>query len=148
MKKAIKVLYIVRSLLLIPVMWFIMEMLDVMKNTGFFGIFFLILIFLFVVLGIFGMLFKEHNMNKLLGYNIIYIIFEIFVVVIGMTYLKSISDEFYIMNDDYFKTIFGLFSIIVIGIIANTIIITGMDKQDIDIFDNKTKKVSKKKGLS
>src|SRR5574344_145764 len=117
MKKAIKVLYIVRSLLLIPVMWFIMEMLDVMKNTGFFGIFFLILIFLFVVLGIFGMLFIEHNMNKLLGYNIIYIIF-------------------------------GLFSIIVIGIIANTIIITGMDKQDIDIFDNKTKKVSKKKGLS
>ena len=126
MKKVVKVLVLIRSLLLIAVMISIMNSYNVINQIKVFGATFYTLSFILMIIGIMGLLCKEHNMNKILSYNVIFILLELLIIMSAIVSNRAITMRVLEDMKMYFQIAYASFSFIIIGITLNTYILKQM----------------------
>lgn len=130
MKKALKVLIPIRNIMLIPVIIAIMQ-LGPAKQVGYSGILLYVLSFVFIILGIIGIILKDHNMNNSLLYNIIYVLTEISFVIMAYITGKSIDMMIFEQSYTYFQIAYLFISFMIILIMLNTYVVGRMKKKDL-----------------
>ena len=127
-----KCLYLFRSILLIPVMYSIILMFDSLMTIGIIGKILYGASIVFILLGILGLVLKNHNINDSISYNIIFILVETFIVIIGALYNNISINGIYSQNIVHFKTIYIFFILLIIGVVINASSISLNEKQKKD----------------
>jgi len=118
MKKSLAVF---RSIFLIPVMYSVNILFGSLMNTGIIGKVLYGALLIFIIIGILGMLFKNHNINNSISYNIIFIIIEIFTILISCLYNKLIASGIYMESITQLKLIYLFFIMLILGVVINTL---------------------------
>ena len=128
-----KITYYLRIISLIFFVVFISLLLEIIFNCGVFGISFLVMCGLFILINIFTVLTRKTIYKELVSYNLISIALTIY---LGIIVIKLYTDYranslMYTLNYDYFKTNFIIIDLVILGIILNTLFIYFFDiKED------------------
>ena len=128
-----KITYYLRIISLIFFVVFISLLLEIIFNCGVFGISFLVMCGLFILINIFTVLTRKPIYKELVSYNLISIALTIY---LGIIVIKLYTDYranslMYTLNYDYFKTNFIIIDLVILGIILNTLFIYFLDiKED------------------
>lgn len=128
-----KITYYLRIISLIFFVVFISLLLEIIFNCGVFGISFLVMCGLFILINIFTVLTRKPIYKELVSYNLISIALTIY---LGIIVIKLYTDYranslMYTLNYDYFKTNFIIIDLVILGIILNTLFIYFFDiKED------------------
>ena len=122
LKKLIYYLRIVSILLFIV---FVYLLLDVILDCGIFGISFLVMCSLFILINLFTVLSRKDIYKDLVSYNLIPVALTFY---LGIIVVKLYTDYranslMYTLNYDYFKTNFIIIDFVILGIILNTLFI-------------------------
>ena len=122
LKKLIYYLRIVSILLFIV---FISLLLDVILDCGIFGISFLVMCSLFILINLFTVLSRKDIYKDLVSYNLIPVAltFYLGIIVIRLYTDYRANSLMYTLNYDYFKTNFIIIDFVILGIILNTLFI-------------------------
>lgn len=126
LKKLIYYLRIVSILLFIV---FVYLLLDVILDCGIFGISFLVMCSLFILINLFTVLSRKDIYKDLVSYNLIPVALTFY---LGIIVVKLYTDYranslMYTLNYDYFKTNFIIIDFVILGIILNTLFIYFFD---------------------
>ena len=126
LKKLIYYLRIVSILLFIV---FVYLLLDVILDCGIFGISFLVMCSLFILINLFTVLSRKDIYKDLVSYNLIPVALTFY---LGIIVVKLYTDYranslMYTLNYDYFKTNFIIIDFVILGIILNTLFIFFFD---------------------
>ena len=126
LKKLIYYLRIVSILLFIV---FVYLLLDVILDCGIFGISFLVMCSLFILINLFTVLSRKDIYKDLVSYNLIPValIFYLGIIVVRLYTDYRANSLMYILNYDYFKTNFIIIDFVILGIILNTLFIYFFD---------------------
>ena len=126
LKKLIYYLRIVSILLFIV---FISLLLDVILDCGIFGISFLVMCSLFILINLFTVLSRKDIYKDLVSYNLIPVAltFYLGIIVIRLYTDYRANSLMYTLNYDYFKTNFIIIDFVILGIILNTLFIYFFD---------------------
>ena len=128
-----KITYYLRIISLIFFVVFISLLLEIIFNCGVFGISFLVMCVLFILINIFTDLTRKPIYKELVSYNLISTALTIY---LGIIVIKLYTDYranslMYTLNYDYFKTNFIIIDLVILGIILNTLFIYFFDiKED------------------
>lgn len=128
-----KITYYLRIISLIFFVVFISLLLEIIFNCGVFGISFLVMCVLFILINIFTVLTRKPIYKELVSYNLISTALTIY---LGIIVIKLYTDYranslMYTLNYDYFKTNFIIIDLVILGIILNTLFIYFLDiKED------------------
>ena len=128
-----KITYYLRIISLIFFGVFISLLLEIIFNCGVFGISFLVMCVLFILINIFTVLTRKPIYKELVSYNLISTALTIY---LGIIVIKLYTDYranslMYTLNYDYFKTNFIIIDLVILGIILNTLFIYFLDiKED------------------
>lgn len=122
LKKLIYYLRIVSALLFIV---FVCLLLDVILDCGIFGISFLVMCSLFVLINLFTVLSRKDIYKNLASYNLISAALTLYlgIIVIRLYTDYRANSLMYTLNYDYFKTNFIIIDLVILGIILNTLFI-------------------------
>ena len=120
-----KITYYLRIISLIFFVVFISLLLEIIFNCGVFGISFLVMCVLFILINIFTVLTRKPIYKELVSYNLISTALTIY---LGIIVIKLYTDYranslMYTLNYDYFKTNFIIIDLVILGIILNTLFI-------------------------
>ena len=120
-----KITYYLRIISLIFFVVFISLLLEIIFNCGVFGISFLVMCGLFILINIFTVLTRKTIYKELVSYNLISTALTIY---LGIIVIKLYTDYranslMYTLNYDYFKTNFIIIDLVILGIILNTLFI-------------------------
>ena len=120
-----KITYYLRIISLIFFVVFISLLLEIIFNCGVFGISFLVMCGLFILINIFTVLTRKPIYKELVSYNLISTALTIY---LGIIVIKLYTDYranslMYTLNYDYFKTNFIIIDLVILGIILNTLFI-------------------------
>ena len=120
-----KVAYYLRIISLVLFIVFICLLLEIIFNCGVFGISFLIMCSLFVLINIFTILSRKDIYKELVSYNLISLALTIYLgIIVTKLYTDyRASSMMYMINYDYFKTNFIIIDLVILGIILNTLFI-------------------------
>lgn len=126
LKKLIYYLRIVSILLFIV---FVYLLLDVILDCGIFGISFLVMCSLFILINLFTVLSRKDIYKDLVSYNLIPVAltFYLGIIVIRLYTDYRANSLMYTLNYDYFKTNFIIIDFVILGIILNTLFIYFFD---------------------
>ena len=126
LKKLIYYLRIVSILLFIV---FISLLLDVILDCGIFGISFLVMCSLFILINLFTVLSRKDIYKDLVSYNLIPVALTYYlgIIVIRLYTDYRANSLMYTLNYDYFKTNFIIIDFVILGIILNTLFIYFFD---------------------
>ena len=128
-----KIIYYLRIISLIFFVIFISLLLKIIFNSGIFGISFLIMCILFILINIFTVLTRKEIYKKLISYNLIStaLTFYLGIIVVKLYTDYRANSLMYTLNYDYFKTNFIIIDLVILGIILNTLFIYFLDiKED------------------
>ena len=128
-----KIIYYLRIISLIFFAIFISLLLKIIFNSGIFGISFLIMCSLFILINIFTVLTRKEIYKKLISYNLIStaLTFYLGIIVVKLYTDYRANSLMYTLNYDYFKTNFIIIDLVILGIILNTLFIYFLDiKED------------------
>ncbi len=119
------IVYYLRLISVIFFVIFVYLLLNVIFNCGAFGISFLIMCSLFVLINIFTILSRKEIYKELVSYNLISFALTFY---LGIITVKLYTDYranslMYTLNYDYFKTNFIIIDLVILGIILNTLFI-------------------------
>lgn len=90
------------------------------------GLFFLLVLFLYIVINIFSILTRKKIYQRTISYNMVMIALTIYLLIV---YLRTVSDArlvatgLYTLNNNYCKMNFVLLGLVMIGIMLNTIVL-------------------------
>lgn len=120
-----KIVYYLRLLSLIFFIIFIFLLLEIIFACEVFGIYFLIMCSLFILINIFTILSRKDIYKELVSYNSISIALTVYlaIIVIRLYTDYRASSMMYMLNYDYFKTNFIIIDLVILGIILNTLFI-------------------------
>lgn len=126
LKRLIYYLRIVSILLFIV---FVYLLLDVILDCGIFGISFLVMCSLFILINLFTVLSRKDIYKDLVSYNLIYVAltFYLGIIVVRLYTDYRANSLMYTLNYDYFKTNFIIIDFVILGIILNTLFIYFFD---------------------
>lgn len=126
LKKLIYYLRIVSILLFIV---FVYLLLDVILDCGIFGISFLVMCSLFILINLFTVLSRKDIYKDLVSYNLIPVAltFYLGIIVVRLYTDYRANSLMYTLNYDYFKTNFIIIDFVILGIILNTLFIYFFD---------------------
>ena len=104
---------------------FVCLLLNVVFNCGDFGISFLVMCSLFVLINIFTVLSRKDIYKELVSYNLISfaLTFYLGIIVVKLYTDYRVHSLMYTLNYDYFKTNFIIIDLVILGIILNTLFI-------------------------
>ena len=124
-----KIIYYLRIISLIFFVIFISLLLKIIFNSGIFGISFLIMCSLFILINIFTVLTRNEIYKKLISYNLIStaLTFYLGIIVVKLYTDYRANSLMYTLNYDYFKTNFIIIDLVILGIILNTLFIYFFD---------------------
>ena len=128
-----KITYYLRIISLIFFVVFISLLLEIIFNCGVFGISFLVMCVLFILINIFTVLTRKPIYKELVSYNLISTALTIYlgIIVIKLYIDYRANSLMYTLNYDYFKTNFIIIDLVILGIILNTLFIYFLDiKED------------------
>ncbi len=128
-----KIIYYLRIISLIFFVIFVSLLLKIIFNSGIFGISFLIMCSLFILINIFTVLTRKEIYKKLISYNLIStaLTFYLGIIVVKLYTDYRANSLMYTLNYDYFKTNFIIIDLVILGIILNTLFIYFLDiKED------------------
>ncbi len=119
------IVYYLRIVSVVLFIVFICMLLKVIFNSGMFGISFLVMCSLFVLINIFTVLSRKRIYRDLISYNLISLALTFY---LGIIVVKLYTDYraysmMYMINYDYFKTNFIIIDLVILGIILNTLFI-------------------------
>ena len=119
------IVYYLRIVSVVLFIVFICMLLKVIFNSGMFGISFLVMCSLFVLINIFTVLSRKRIYRDLISYNLISLALTFY---LGIIVVKLYTDYraysmMYMRNYDYFKTNFIIIDLVILGIILNTLFI-------------------------
>ena len=117
--------YYLRLISVVLFVIFVCLLLGVVFNCGTFGISFLVMCGLFVLINIFTVLSRKDIYKELVSYNLISFALTFY---LGIIVVKLYTDyrshsTMYMINYDYFKTNFIIIDLVILGIILNTLFI-------------------------
>ena len=120
-----KIVHYLRLLSLIFFIIFIFLLLEIIFACEVFGIYFLIMCSLFILINIFTILSRKDIYKELVSYNSISIALTVYlaIIVIRLYTDYRASSMMYMLNYDYFKTNFIIIDLVILGIILNTLFI-------------------------
>ena len=126
LKKLIYYLRIVSILLFIV---FVYLLLDVILDCGIFGISFLVMCSLFILINLFTVFSRKDIYKELVSYNLISfaLTFYLGIIVVKLYTDYRANSLMYTLNYDYFKTNFIIIDFVILGIILNTLFIYFFD---------------------
>lgn len=117
--------YYLRIISVVLFIVFVCLLLEVILDCNAFGISFLVMCSLFVLINIFTVLSRKDIYKELISYNLISTALAIY---LGIIVVKLYTDYrahslMYNLNYDYFKTNFIIIDLVILGIILNTLFI-------------------------
>ena len=120
-----KIFYYLRLISIVFFVIFACLLLDVVLDCGVFGISFLVMCILFVLINMFTLLSRKDIYKDLISYNLISaaLTFYLGLIVIKLYTDYRINSLMYNINYDYFKTNFIIIDLVILGIILNTLFI-------------------------
>ena len=120
-----KIAYYLRIISVVLFIVFVCLLLEVIFNCGVFGISFLVMCSLFVLINIFTVLSRKDIYKELISYNLISIAlcFYLGIIVFKLYTDYRANSLMYNINYDYFKTNFIIIDLVILGIILNTLFI-------------------------
>ena len=126
--------YYFRLLSVVFFVIFVCLLLEAIFNCGAFGISFLVMCSLFVLINIFTVISRKDIYKELVSYNLISLALTIY---LGIIVTKLYTDYrahslMYTLNYDYFKTNFIIIDLVILGIILNTLFIYFWDRKKED----------------
>ena len=125
--------YYLRLISVVLFVIFVCLLLGVVFNCGAFGISFLVMCSLFVLINIFTVLSRKDIYKELVSYNLISfaLTFYLGIIVVKLYTDYRAHSTMYMINYDYFKTNFIIIDLVILGIILNTLFIYFLDiKED------------------
>ena len=119
------VAYYLRLISVVLFVIFVCLLLNVVFNCGAFGISFLVMCGLFVLINIFTVLSRKDIYKELVSYNLISfaLTFYLGIIVVKLYTDYRTHSTMYMINYDYFKTNFIIIDLVILGIILNTLFI-------------------------
>ena len=123
------VAYYLRLISVVLFVIFVCLLLNVVFNCGIFGISFLVMCGLFVLINIFTVLSRKDIYKELVSYNLISfaLTFYLGIIVVKLYTDYRTHSTMYMINYDYFKTNFIIIDLVILGIILNTLFIYFLD---------------------
>ena len=120
-----KIAYYLRLISVVLFVIFVCLLLNVVFNCGAFGISFLVMCSLFVLINIFTVLSRKDIYKELVSYNLISfaLTFYLGIIVVKLYTDYRVHSTMYMINYDYFKTNFIIIDLVILGIILNTLFI-------------------------
>ena len=120
-----KIAYYLRLISVVLFVIFVCLLLGVVFNCGTFGISFLVMCSLFVLINIFTVLSRKDIYKELVSYNLISfaLTFYLGIIVVKLYTDYRVHSLMYTLNYDYFKTNFIIIDLVILGIILNTLFI-------------------------
>ncbi len=120
-----RIAYYLRIISVVLFIVFVCLLLEVIFNCEVFGISFLVMCSLFILINIFTVLSRKDIYKELVSYNLISLALTIY---LGIIVTKLYTDYnahslMYTLNYDYFKTNFIIVDLVILGIILNTLFI-------------------------
>lgn len=120
-----KLIYYLRIVSIVLFIVFVYLLLDVILDCGIFGISFLVMCSLFILINLFTVLSRKDIYKELVSYNLISFALTFY---LGIIVVKLYTDYrahslMYTLNYDYFKTNFIIIDLVILGIILNTLFI-------------------------
>ena len=120
-----KIAYYLRLISVVLFVIFVCLLLGVVFNCGTFGISFLVMCGLFVLINIFTVLSRKDIYKELVSYNLISfaLTFYLGIIVVKLYTDYRANSLMYTLTYDYFKTNFIIIDLVILGIILNTLFI-------------------------
>ena len=120
-----KIFYYLRLISIVFFVIFACLLLDVVLDCGVFGISFLVMCILFVLINMFTLLSRKDIYKELVSYNLIAfaLTFYLGIIVVKLYTDYRAHSMMYMINYDYFKTNFIIIDLVILGIILNTLFI-------------------------
>ena len=120
-----KIAYYLRIISVVLFVIFVCLLLKVIPDCGVYGISFLIMSSLLVLINIFTVLSKKDIYKDLISYNLISTALAIYlgIIVVKLYTYYRVHSLMYNLNYDYFKTNFIIIDLVILGIILNTLFI-------------------------
>ena len=117
--------YYLRIISVVLFIVFVCLLLEVILDCNAFGISFLVMCSLFVLINIFTVLSRKDIYKELISYNLISIAlcFYLGIIVFKLYTDYRANSLMYNINYDYFKTNFIIIDLVILGIILNTLFI-------------------------
>ena len=117
--------YYLRIISVVLFVVFVCLLLEVILDCNAFGISFLVMCSLFVLINIFTVLSRKDIYKELISYNLISIAlcFYLGIIVFKLYTDYRANSLMYNINYDYFKTNFIIIDLVILGIILNTLFI-------------------------
>lgn len=117
--------YYLRIISVVLFILFVCLLLEVILDCNAFGISFLVMCSLFVLINIFTVLSRKDIYKELISYNLISIAlcFYLGIIVFKLYTDYRANSLMYNINYDYFKTNFIIIDLVILGIILNTLFI-------------------------
>ena len=128
-----KLIYYLRIVSIVLFIVFVYLLLDVILDCGIFGISFLVMCSLFILINLFTVLSRKDIYKDLVSYNLISVAltFYLGIIVVRLYTDYRAHSLMYTLNYDYFKTNFIIIDLVILGIILNTLFIYFLDiKED------------------
>ena len=120
-----KIIYYLRVVSVLMFVVFICLLLDVIFKCNGFGISFLVMCGMFILINIFTILSRKDIYKELISYNLISIALTVYlgIIIIRLYTDYRANSLIYTLNYDYFKTNFVIIDLVILGIILNTLFI-------------------------
>ena len=117
--------YYLRIISVVLFILFVCLLLEVILDCNAFGISFLVMCSLFVLINIFTVLSRKDIYKELISYNLISTALAIYlgIIVVKLYTDYRVHSLMYNLNYDYFKTNFIIIDLVILGIILNTLFI-------------------------
>lgn len=120
-----KSIYYLRIISVVLFVIFVCLLLEIILKCNAFGVSFLIMCSLYVLINIFIVVARKDIYKELISYNLISIALAFY---LGIIVIKLYTDDranslMYTLNYDYFKTNFVIIDLVILGIILNTLFI-------------------------
>lgn len=124
-----KLIYYLRIVSIVLFIVFVYLLLDVILDCGIFGISFLVMCSLFILINLFTVLSRKDIYKDLVSYNLIPVAltFYLGIIVVRLYTDYRANSLMYTLNYDYFKTNFIIIDFVILGIILNTLFIYFFD---------------------
>lgn len=124
-----KLIYYLRIVSIVLFIVFVYLLLDVILDCGIFGISFLVMCSLFILINLFTVLSRKDIYKDLVSYNLISVAltFYLGIIVVRLYTDYRANSLMYTLNYDYFKTNFIIIDLVILGIILNTLFIYFFD---------------------
>ena len=124
-----KLIYYLRIVSIVLFIVFVYLLLDVILDCGIFGISFLVMCSLFILINLFTVLSRKDIYKDLVSYNLISVAstFYLGIIVVRLYTDYRANSLMYTLNYDYFKTNFIIIDFVILGIILNTLFIYFFD---------------------